>query len=415
MNITFVTTLVEKGLHKRFLKEFKSWPPEKQKFLIEGSNGIAFMNLALKNKRLDMFLTLKDLGVDVNRVCGCTLLVEGVNRIDSWAIHCLCRNGADVNVPISKKGETVVFYAVQRNLLEIVNIFLEFGANINQKTNLSETLLHCATSVEMYELLISKKPKLNVVSSQGVAPIYRAVLTCPDSLELFCKANVLLNVPILKVPNEEPTTLLGFIVSENRMSVLDLFVRYGANVNMMDEHDNTPLHIAASIGRLNMVKRLILHGANLHARNKNGRTPLFLSAEKGFKEIFVELAKNGSDLMTNDNEYVSIFQLGGTNMLRFIIQYVLDNRISLRISGPSGGIIRDLFREHNIPALFIDEQISPQNAVNQDDDNDDQNDNCNTLNSNYNGEMDVCLSKTVLGLTTRNQIFTNAYGLLVMQ
>lgn len=73
---------------------------------------------------------------------------------------------------------------------------------------------------------------------------------------------------------------------------------YGANVNIRDYHDYTPLHYACMWGWASTVKLLIDAGANVNDTNFQGRTPLMLAIEFGNASV-VELLLRIKDVFAN--------------------------------------------------------------------------------------------------------------------
>jgi ankyrin repeat protein len=56
-------------------------------------------------------------------------------------------------------------------------------------------------------------------------------------------------------------------------------------INKQDKNGDTPLHFAASLGRKTMVKELLEKGANVNIQNNNQRSPLFKAVEANHEEI----------------------------------------------------------------------------------------------------------------------------------
>lgn len=68
----------------------------------------------------------------------------------------------------------------------------------------------------------------------------------------------------------------------------------GADVEMKDDTQDTPLHLAAMWGQLEVVQLLIDAGAEINARNKGGYTPLDKVSEFNHPEIFEYLRNQGA-------------------------------------------------------------------------------------------------------------------------
>jgi uncharacterized protein len=59
----------------------------------------------------------------------------------------------------------------------------------------------------------------------------------------------------------------------------------GANPNVAQQGDWTPLHQAAAHGLRPLVDLLVAHGADIAARSDDGRTPADMAAEKGYGDL----------------------------------------------------------------------------------------------------------------------------------
>ena len=104
--------------------------------------------------------------------------------------------------------------------------------------------------------------------------------------------------------------------SEDKLRILNLLIRNGADVNVADSIcQRTALHRAVSLadnedfpigGRSNgrglarAVKRLILAGADVNARTHGGATPLHIAASRGATPVASALIDNGADVQAKD-------------------------------------------------------------------------------------------------------------------
>ncbi|MBT7982302.1 MAG: ankyrin repeat domain-containing protein [Akkermansiaceae bacterium] len=75
-----------------------------------------------------------------------------------------------------------------------------------------------------------------------------------------------------------------------------LRIAEGANLNVKDEWERTPLHNAARQGHKEIVELLILQGLDINAKTKGGMTPLHLAAEFGRKPVVELLVKHGAEV-----------------------------------------------------------------------------------------------------------------------
>src|SRR5690606_23128996 len=74
-------------------------------------------------------------------------------------------------------------------------------------------------------------------------------------------------------------------VSSNYEGIAKLLIEAGAEVNIIQTGNLTPLHAAAENGNIEMLIVLLENGANVGIKNDNGETPSDLAAKKGHHEI----------------------------------------------------------------------------------------------------------------------------------
>jgi ankyrin repeat protein len=96
--------------------------------------------------------------------------------------------------------------------------------------------------------------------------------------------------------------------------ILEELIKYGLDVNHIDEYGNTPLHnhiIEDGMDNLVMIKTLLKFGANPNIYNKDGETPLFslikyycsilFNFKNHIREDFIEIVKLFLDYRSNPN------------------------------------------------------------------------------------------------------------------
>ena len=91
------------------------------------------------------------------------------------------------------------------------------------------------------------------------------------------------------------------------LEVVSVLLRNGAEVNVKDEEDNTPLHLLAEKGSSldkkipDTIKILLEHGADVNAQNYKGFTPLMHAVKRNRAENVELLLRAGADVTIKNN------------------------------------------------------------------------------------------------------------------
>lgn len=85
-------------------------------------------------------------------------------------------------------------------------------------------------------------------------------------------------------------------VREGNIDVVNRYLIDGININVMDQYNNTALHIASRVGHNEIVQLLISRGAIVDAMNQYNHTALYVAAAEGHKEIAQFLINRGANI-----------------------------------------------------------------------------------------------------------------------
>ena len=99
-------------------------------------------------------------------------------------------------------------------------------------------------------------------------------------------------------------TLLHKAAQIGDCSICDLLISRGANVNMEDAHNQTPLWIAANEGHADICNVLIQKDAFIDAMDAAKITPLLIASKKRHKDVCKTLILNGA-VETNSEDVLA--------------------------------------------------------------------------------------------------------------
>jgi ankyrin repeat protein len=215
---------------------------------------------AVEMKNIPIIDTLIKSGVDINKPDsnGLTVLYYAVLNEDIDAIHLLFEKGAKINEPDS--SILPLIKAIEMKNIPIIDILIKNGADINKSFNYGDTLLTYAIkfySIDTIKLLIEKGADVNKPNSYGNTPLHFAVLT-------------------------------------NKIDVIKLLFEKGAKINKSDYlNRNTSLHMALeNTLSIEIADKLIDFGADVNIKNKRDETPLDLAIKNKLPEYIIEKIKS---------------------------------------------------------------------------------------------------------------------------
>lgn len=170
----------------------------------------------------------------------------------------------------NKKGLTVLHFACNHGIREIVNDLLSYYPDINIRDGHERTCLMVTDDFEIANILIENGIDVNAVTNEGITALHYAALynrkeICLRLLEHGANVNSVTKINI--------TPLYTSIDKEND-EIATILLEHGANPNVSPP-GKTPLHVAiANICKHEFIKLLLDHGARVDIPDVDGNTAL---------------------------------------------------------------------------------------------------------------------------------------------
>ena len=139
-------------------------------------------------------------------------------------------------------------------------------------------------STEVVAKLIELGASTNLVDNLHITALHRAVFNgSPEIVELLLDNGVI--VDLTGPENRTALMAASTFKDEKHEKVLELLIKYGAEVNKTDIHGFSALEYAAASGTPNALKTLLNAGADLHHKTHDNKTAADLALEYGHTEI----------------------------------------------------------------------------------------------------------------------------------
>ena len=264
------------------------------------------------------FKTLIDLGADPNfqREDHCTPLIMASYWNNYMAARLLTETGVDVNVQCDSSN-AALHVSAMKGFLNISKLLIESRCDVNLQNNSGKTPLHLAVQnghIHVVKVLLESNADVSIRNKHDSKeriflvrgkdkdnPAWHYVMVKKCLLGLFRKRT---NGGQLDVADFGIVLESGWGENppENKAAeILHKSVEFGKDVN-----GKTPLHVACEVNveNLEIIELLLKYGADVDARDGDGYTALQMAAIRGKMQIVMKLIELNADvnLTTNDGK-----------------------------------------------------------------------------------------------------------------
>jgi len=142
--------------------------------------------------------------------------------------------------------------------IDTIRFFLGHGVDVDAVDNNYSTLLHIASyngEVEVVQLLLECGANINARNKEGHTPLHRVLVKLEDGART------------------------------SFFDTIQLLLDHGADVDALDDAQSTPLHVASKYGSAKATRLLLERGANVHLQDNEGHTPSQVASAKGHEKI----------------------------------------------------------------------------------------------------------------------------------
>lgn len=254
---------------------------------------------SIRAGELDQAQLLLERGADANaaEANGTTALHWAVNRGDHELVAALIKAGADVNAQ-NAYGASAMSEAALLGDVKLLALLLEAGADVESPNADGMTalmVLSRSNNVEAAKLLLKHGADVNAREQwKGqTAVMWAAAQAQPEMLAVLLEAGGDPNVR--SIPNNRERlisaerrfqwraaggfTPLAYAAREGCLKCARLLVEAGANIDIGDVENVTPLNLAIMNHRFDTAKYLIEAGANLDKWSLRGENPVYSAVD----------------------------------------------------------------------------------------------------------------------------------------
>jgi cytohesin len=222
----------------------------------------------------------------------------------------LLEHGADVDVR-ETTGETILLKVLSRpqhNLVNIVRLLLRHGADVNARDDARRSSLHLAEyrgELEVAQMLLKHEADINSQDNNGKTPLH--ILSGRQRYnedDVVNHARLLLEhgAEVNRRDKNNQTPLL-LATKWPWFKLMRMFLEHGADANAENNNGKTPLHILSEHRMyrdneddvVNHVQLLLEHGAEVNRRDKNNQMPLLLAMGRDLFKVARTLLEHGAD------------------------------------------------------------------------------------------------------------------------
>ena len=295
-------------------------------FGVAATRDVVFIN-AVKNrnvKRMEFFLKLPlipaDPKMDVSK--GVPAITHASENGHVEVVDILIQAGVDVNQKHQDWGRTPLHVASRRGHVEVVNFLIQAGGEVDIQNEMYETPLHWASEcghVEVVKILIQAGGDINSRDERGSTPLHVASGSGHvEAVDILIQAGAEVNCH-----TEKGDTPLHEASYNGHVKVVNFLIQAGGEVNQQDGKGATPLLRASENGHVEVVNRLIQAGGDVNCQTEMGDTPLHDFSKSGHVEVVNRLIQAGG-YVNKKGQYneTPLYQASEKASLRYLYIYL---------------------------------------------------------------------------------------------
>ncbi|XP_018427600.1 PREDICTED: ankyrin repeat domain-containing protein 6 isoform X2 [Nanorana parkeri] len=203
-------------------------------------------------------------------------------------------------VAVTKHGRTPLHLAAHKGHLNVVQILIKAGCELNIQDDGHQTALHRASVVghsDILAVLIQEGCALDRQDKDGNTALHEAAWHgFSQSVKLLVKAgaNVL-------AKNKAGNTPLHLACQNGHSQSCRVLLLAGSRADLKNHAGDTCLHVAARYNHLSVIRILLSAFCSVNEKNQAGDTPLHVAAALNHRKVIKVLLESGADAALLNN------------------------------------------------------------------------------------------------------------------
>ncbi|CAL1536456.1 unnamed protein product [Lymnaea stagnalis] len=325
---TFLTACA-KGLKTVVKALIKSGIDINQKY-----NGESPLLVAARHGQTGVALFLMENGANLNEVDrgGENALMIAERNGHAHTVETLVERGYDMDAK-NRSGDTSLMLAVRKWDVDLMNMMINFGANVNEKQNntIEDTVLILAARdapIAVVEKLVDMGANLNDHNTLGrtalMATVDKDIWPSYETKENNDKAEFLINRGAdLNEKDRDGRTALMLAVVHRTRNTCEMLIGYGAHVNDKDNDGITPLLHALRTNKTDNIILLIENGADVTERDNHRNTTLMYAAKAENTDAILLLLEKGVGVDKKNDDGATALILASEEMVGKSVEVLL--------------------------------------------------------------------------------------------